>query len=265
MTPFKIYIVTYNNEPELTKTLRTLYDSDIIERDYKIYIINNHSNFTTDVSWCDNLTVLHNVLRPDFSTGHLSRNWNQALILGFESLSHPACDYVVCAQDDTIFHKEWASNIVGLHGQYSFITYGWGDNFMSWTPDGVRQIGLWDERFQFGGHTSEYFLRALMLNKKESSINDYHHHRILNAEKLQIADRPKIPKGHQVSRRSGKDRTLALLELKFPDAVARTNATITHWRSGFINEPPTTFALPSYIMYPYFEKDVLTLKRQRYI
>ena len=83
----KLFIVTYNNALELNKTLTSLFKSDLNAIDYEVFIINNHSNFSIDEQFEKNVAILHNVLRPDNSTGYLTRNWNQALILGFGNLN----------------------------------------------------------------------------------------------------------------------------------------------------------------------------------
>lgn len=67
----------------------------------EIYIINNHSNSEINKDYLDNITIL----RPDFSTGHLSRNWNQAIINVFQNLKNPDYNIVITNQNDIIFRK----------------------------------------------------------------------------------------------------------------------------------------------------------------
>jgi hypothetical protein len=146
MIPVKIFIVTYNNNSVLNeKSLRTLFESKLPQQ-CQIFIINNHSNLSIDTSYVDRVTVLNNMTRPDFSTGHLARNWNQALINGFRNSNVPDCDLVVCAQTDCQFAPDWLDYITELHQKYDFITFGAGDCFHSYTPNAVKGIGLWDER-----------------------------------------------------------------------------------------------------------------------
>lgn len=260
----KLFILTYNNPHDLNETLKSaIYNTSSI---LDIYIINNHSNFIVDYRLPrGTIHILDNKLRPDFSTGYISRNWNQALILGFENLSNPKADIVVACQDDTIFYPNWLENLIELHKKYSFITYGWGDNFMSWTPEAVKRIGLWDERFLFGGASCEYFFRALLFNKDKSSINDYYHKRLLNPSKLKIADRLGIEKDHNLERNFNRNSERLMLKHKFPKALEITNQDLTHWSKEFINNPPREFEIKSYILYPYFERDVKTLKEQNYL
>ena len=261
-----VFIVTYNNPSELDKTLGSLfkscyYVSESFDINISINIINNHSNFSIRKEFESKVNILHNVLRPDFSTGYLTRNWNQALLLGFENLNNPKNHIVIGAQDDTLFNFNWLENLLSLHKKgYSFITYGWGDNFMSWTPDGVKKIGLFDERFMFSGVTSDYFLKALKFNKLKSSINDYHHKRVLNEEKFLVAERPKVKKLHNEERKLHKDYGHNILHHKW----SGIKGFATNWDKKFINNCPATIQSPQYIMYPYFENslNLTTLKEQ---
>ena len=179
----KLFIVTYNSPEYLDKNLRSAVASDLVEHDYEITIINNHSNFkiAEDLLKDWNIKVIHNEARPDWSTGHLSRSWNQCLIHGFKSLIEPDCDILVHAQDDLTWAKNWASFIIDSHKKYNFITFGTGDGMCSYLPEAVFKIGLWDERFSgIGCQEGDYYLRALKWNKENSSINDAGHMRLLN-------------------------------------------------------------------------------------
>lgn len=261
----KLYIVTYNNAKDLNTTLDTIFKSDIKNYNYEINIINNHSNFHLNKEFKDKVKVLHNVLRPDYSTGFLTRNWNQALILGFKNLRTPDCDFVIACQDDTIFYSNWLKNTIELHKKYSFITYGWGDNFMSWTSEGVKRIGLWDESFQMSGHTSDYFLRALIYNKEKTSINDYHHKRLLNVEKFNIASRPLSPKEHQYERKLNTPFGKRMIEYKW-GKIKGCSSMLTHWTLELFNNlDKINPRCSSRILYPYFERDVETLEEQKYV
>jgi hypothetical protein len=181
MTVVNLYIVTFRNHAGLNECLESLSNTIIPPNvSLNINVINNHSDFIIDNKF-KNVNVMHNTLRPDFSTGHLSRSWNQAIMHGFKSLSNPIADIVVACQVDTIFNKDWLSKLIDLHQKYSFVTAGWGDAFLSFTPNGVKTIGLFDERFCNIVHQEcDYFNRALIFNKDKSSINDYHHNKILN-------------------------------------------------------------------------------------
>jgi len=109
----KLYIVTYNNNEILNNwALKTLFESDFPIDNSDIYIINNHTNIYIEPQYEDKIKILNNDLRPDFSTGHLSRNWNQAIINGFKNLNEPDCDLVIACQNDTKFCKNWYSKLL---------------------------------------------------------------------------------------------------------------------------------------------------------
>lgn len=181
MTLINLYIVTFRNHTGLHECLESLQNTDVpTNMSLKINVINNHSDFLIDKKFKD-INIMHNMLRPDFSTGHLSRSWNQAIIHGFKNLTRPISQIVVACQVDTVFNKEWLKRLVDLHKSYNFVTAGWGDAFLSFTPDAIRNIGLFDERFCNIVHQEcDYFNRALILNKENSSINDFHHGKVLN-------------------------------------------------------------------------------------
>ena len=65
--------------------------------------------------------VIHNSVRADFSTGHLARDWNCAIINGFKSLTNPDCDILVTCQNDTLFNPTWIEQLIEYHKKYCFI------------------------------------------------------------------------------------------------------------------------------------------------
>ncbi len=180
----KIFIVTYKSKISLNNNIKSLLESDLMQHNWEINVINNHS---LNDEYVDKVKVWHNVLRPDFSTGHLARNWNQAIINGFKDLNNPDCDILVNSQDDVLFKKDCFSKLIEFHKKYSFIQSGAGDSLCSYLPEAVKEIGLWDERFcNIGYQEADYFLRALIYNKNKSMISDCHpgHNRVLNNEDL---------------------------------------------------------------------------------
>ncbi len=249
MKKIKIYIVTYNAQDTINKNLKSLFASDIAKHNVEIYIINNHSNFSIDGEFIDKVKVLHNITRPDFSRGHLSRNWNQALINGFKDLSNPDCNIVACVQDDTLWYQDSIEKLINIHETYSFYTCTPGDGFCSYTPDAVKTIGLWDERFcGITFQEADYFLRAYLYNNAKSSINDSPHGRQLN---------PMYAIAWRNNTRDDNDRkllsyiyhySLELFKLKWP------NNKFEYWD---INEPMTAAsAITNFVLYPYFEKNI---------
>jgi len=256
----RMYIVTYNNEYHLNQGLESLFAADLSLHELEVFIINNHSNFHLHDEFKDKVTVLHNVLRLDRSTGHTSRNWNQALMLGFEDLNNPACDIVICAQDDTFYHSNWLNLLMNRHLQLrlDFICIGVGDTLHSYTPTAVKKIGMWDERFSalcFMEH--DYFIRAAMHLGNKASVTDAGHAKGLysinplpdaqqiiqqpqrNAEKLQLGQ----------ERGSMQNPFRELFKAKWGDYSEFTPS------SQFINKPHPP-GIPGYITYPYFERDV---------
>jgi len=269
------FIVTYNNDKVLHQSLETLkptlerYSSD----EYQLYVINNHSNFNLDDYYKDRITVLHNHTRPDFSTGHLTRNWNQCIINGFESLSNPACDYVIASQNDTTYTENFIEELIKVHQTFDLIHLGAGDTFMSYSTEAVKLIGLWDERFcNIGYQEADYFLRAYLYHRGRTTINDYYHGRLLNPLIENKITTDVFQSGHL----RGEPSHLAslkyhtyqkqLYKYKWHSSLDEDNDTSLNWG----NLTKFRFLKPkidSYIYYPYFEKDIYqrTLSNQRYV
>jgi len=193
----KIFIVTYNNIDVLNNTLKNLFQTindsfKIINVKIEINIINNinnHSDLSILDEYKNKVNFIHNSTRHNFSTGHLSRSWNKCIINGFKDLNNPDCDILVTMKNDCIVKEGWIEYLIELHKKYSFIQFGTGDEFMSYLPEAVKKIGLWDERFYtLQNKTEDYFLRAFLKNKDTSSINDHYHFRLLNNEENKIVD-----------------------------------------------------------------------------
>jgi hypothetical protein len=200
-----------------------------------------------------NVNVMHNTLRPDFSTGHLSRSWNQAILHGFKNLLNPIAQIVVACQVDTIFNVDWLARLIDLHQKYSFISAGWGDAFLSFTPDGVRAIGLFDERFCNIVHQEcDYFTRALIFNKDKSSINDFHHGKVLNPFLSSVDDASFIHRKNSNTSVTWNS-TVECHEHITKFLLSKYSESPLVWN---VNSPPKL--LKKLIMfYPYFEFGVL--------
>jgi hypothetical protein len=265
----KQYIVTYNNPFQLNKCLNSIFDSlsdyelDILE----IYVINNHSNFSIDSKFKSKVTVLNNDLRPDFSSGHLSRNWNQAIINGFVDLNNPQCDILITNQDDTEFEKNYILNLIEYHKKYNFIQFGYGDQLITYTPTAIKKIGLWDERFCNIGHQeTDYFIRVVKFLKETSSINDVSSH-LLRLNTLQN----NIIKITKTGNSRGEQYTLDSIKYH----IYSLNILLKKWglkvHPAFLNTTVEDVInynqeLESYFYYPYFEKNIESesLKIQKY-
>lgn len=265
----KVFIVTYNNNKALNDCLQSLYLSDLMIHQYHIFVINNFEIIGVQKSSNQfNLSILNNVLRPDRSTGHLARNWNEALVNGFGNLKDPECDVVIAMQNDTVVLPDFMSTLEELHKTFSFVQRGAGDNFMSWTPEGVKKIGLFDERFcNIGFQEADYFMRAMMYNKEGSSLNDVKHGRIWNYD----GESPLIDitfsqaEGNkEFHNQSGRYHEISkrVLGMKWG------GLNFCNWNQESIkqfdkNVPGT----PSFMFYPYFEEGINpeTLRLQRFI
>lgn len=264
MTKIKLYIVTYNSDEVLKQSLECIYNSDIIHYDFQIFIINNYSkleNFNGK-----NLTILDNILRPDFSCGHLSRNWNQAIINGFKNLNDPDCDLVILMQNDTFILNRCFSHLIEYSKLYDFIQLGAGDQLMCFNVNAIKRIGIFDERFCcITFQEADYFFSAISLHKNKTSINDaVPHRRIHNA----INDVNKIFLKEDFHF-NPYDYT------SFEDRDKKTwrnhNLNLFRKKWGFYPEEWDTGILArcrplikKYMYYPFFEKDIQTLKEQNY-
>lgn len=180
-TRIKVFIVTYKANELLKRCIESLLESDLKNFDYQINVINNYDKVSFKGLTNERINVYNNMLRPDFSTGHLARNWNQAIINGFKDLQKPDADIVVCIQSDEAVRPNWIETLLFLHQERNFITAGNGDAFHSYTPEAIKKVGLWDERFcNIGYQEADYFLRHLLHNTDGCSINDYFHSRVHN-------------------------------------------------------------------------------------
>lgn len=268
MKKIKVYILTWKDSVALNKNLESLFAGfSIIPNltvpvSIEVNVINNHTEFSIDERFKDHVKVIHNVGQPDFATAMLARMWNLALIHGFKDLKNPDADIVITSQDDTVWKQDWITGILRIHEDFSFYAGDAGDMVCSYTPDAVRKIGLWDERFHYGFGEGDYFLRAIRWNGNSSSINDKAHGRVWN-EFIQLAERPEPDAGrYSEQSRAHQFRSLSwevwrykwrwdILEGKWPGNI---KALVDHAE-----------IVPHHILYPYFEMDVEDLKTKGYI
>jgi hypothetical protein len=267
----KQYIVNYNNDLILNGCLESIfnnlteYELSILE----VYIINNHSNINIHNNFVDKVVILNNETRPDFSTGHLARNWNQAIINGFKNLNNPDCDILITNQNDTIFKKNYITNIIELHKTYDFVNFGHGDNYISYTPNAIKRVGLWDERFCNIGHQeTDYFIRIARYLYEKSSYNDVGKHLPFHINPIHNNIIEVIPSGNQRNESSHNQSkqyhnySLNILLKKWnlshhPVFVKTTLDDVIDYEQ----------MLNNYFYYPYFEKDMDSdsLNLQKYI
>lgn len=251
----KLYIITYKHPELLKTTLKGLSETDFFQHDNKsVFIVNNHSSFE-----CDNLygaNVLNNTFRPDHSTGHLSRNYNEIFLHAIKDIRNPDCDLLIHLHNDTSFDPLWFSKLLKYHEKYSFITQSQGCGFCSYLPEAINEIGMWDERFcTIGYHEGDYFLRAIKYNGEKSSINDGNQKRSWNPIDEHIAwkngnftneDHEKSFDNYSICRQ--------MFEMKW-------GIRDVGWdRNTMLNIPDPK--IPSYILYPYFEKHLKGLSKK---
>ena len=270
----KIYFVTYREAEVLDETLRSLFDTCDVDKFKEINIINNHSEFQLDPHFAKRINVLHNNLRPDFSTGHLSRNWNQALINGFKDLETPDCDILMHSQNDVKYYDGWLEKVIDLHQQYDFFAIGAGDCLCSYTPDAVRKVGIWDERYcGIGFQEADYFVRAAYHNPLKTCITDVGHNRLLNNlvpcmtdprgfdayEKAAICHMSNWEEGqnehHKKAAHYGHSPSMQVFRKKFRPEIEPSELE----RSIYCAVSDMTIYsgdLPTSMLYPYFESKI---------
>ena len=269
----KLFAVTYNNNRILNDFfLKSLFNSDLTAGHLEVYIIDNHSNIYIRREYKSKVITIANNLRPDFSTGHLARSWNQCIINGFENLVNPKCDVVVACQADTILDFKWLSDTIDcIKTNVKYCTAGAGDQFQIFTPEAIKNIGLYDERFcNIGFQEADYFLRALKFFPNNISINDYHHNRVFNPLKYKFVNseldgrillcgHDRQDNGTMISLEH-HDLSNTIFQYKWGQKVDTTN-----WQASFTND--LSLKGDNFIYYPYFEKDIPfeKLKQQNFI
>jgi hypothetical protein len=269
MRDLKIYIVTYRRPKILNKTLDILFnktDFNIL-KNTEVNIINNHSSFSLDDEFVDKVNVIHNNTRSDNDIGNLARSWNEALIHGFVDLNNPDAKIVVTMQNDIVLHPNWVKNLLQMHQKYTFITGQLGDNIVSYRPEAVKRIGMWDERFlNPGNKEADYYIRALIYNKEHSLIADKVHRRLLNAHDALILDTPEYQGGNsdwmEIKSNELWDEAwyhaTQIFYWKWKDtwkAQPSYTGWLTNWSKDFVENPPSPPKVPSFIQYYHFEKN----------
>lgn len=143
------------------------------------------------------------------------------------------------------------------------MTFGIGDCFHSYTPNAVKKIGLWDERFcNIGYQEADYFLRALIYHGSKSSINDLYHKRIHNPLNNNVVIN--TPSGFQ-RRESSHLESMKYHDISENLFKTKWNIASERWNVGEIIKTINNSLIPNFIYYPYFEKDVENLKQHNYV
>ncbi len=181
---FRVFVVVFKDHNRTRELVEMLLQSDLTSFSFEIVVISNFGTFAFPadnplfIVNAKNLAVVNNYLRPEFSFGHLAQDWNAAAIYGFVNLTDPVSDVVASFQGDTKCAPLWARNVYEEHMRNGtlFLQSGKGDAFHSWTAEGVRRIGIWDERFvDIGYQEADMFLRAVLLEPDRVRIDDRHH------------------------------------------------------------------------------------------
>lgn len=266
----KLFFSTWNNPPRINKTLKSLFDSNIDFSLLEVFIINNHSNFTLDPAYVSQVKIIHNETRPDWSTGHLARSWNQCLLHGFKDLSNPDADIVVACQDDTLFKENWLSKLIELHKTFEFIQNGHGDCFCSYTPEHIKKVGIWDERFcGINRQAADYFTRCLIYNPHKISLNDPRHKRVYNTIHPNVSQASSWlveSDNRHIFNDSTYPNTLFGTDTIAKELIIKKYGYAVHELSiNTIGKLPPHTLIENYITYPYFEKNIYNLKEKNYL
>lgn len=271
----ELFIVTYKNDSMLLRCLESIHNEIITKEKQDIInvtIINNYQALSLGLADHNYAKIIDNAARPDFSTGHLARNWNQCILHGIQDINVPKNDVVILAQNDVVFKPGFIKNIKQHLDRYNYITFGRGDELQIITPDAIKNIGLYDERFcNIGFQEADYFLRAVLLNPKLSSINDNFHKRIHNPiinnviedvqSGYQRCDTTHIEssKFHNVSLNMFFYKWMGLLPNTCNGGTKDTNYPYENWNDFIKNTP---ICAKQYIMYPYFECNLPNLDKK---
>ena len=256
----KIYIVTYRNDAVLKRNLDALFASDLLGKDPQITVVNNFATLG-HIGLSPGIRVWDNITRPDFSNGHLARNWNECLMDAFVSLKEPQCDLCILMQNDTFVLKDWLPTLLKHHERFDFIQVGAGDQFMSFTPEAVRRVGLFDERFcSIAYQEADYFMMARLMLPERASINDFQHYREHN---------PLMAEESWGSVIITRDKSLnqsfhSIAWHEYNREVFRKKwGRDSSWK---VEPVPASLQprISRYFTYPYFEKHIETLAEQRY-
>lgn len=254
----KIYAITYNDNHVLNDwLLYSLNQSEYDRLNTQVFIIDNHTNAKISPEYAHLATIITNHLRPNCSHGFLSRSYNQAILNGFLSLKKPDCDFVVTLQNDTVLNPYWYEYLNILIKKYEYVSQGMGDQLQVYSADAIKHIGLFDERFSgIGFQESDYFLRAKKYYGNKSSITDRMHNHMLNPTEHDLI-KPTTVGYH-------REKPFADPRSDYYDTF--TKIFVSKWKDqNFYNLKPEGPAIPAYMYYPWFEKDIVTLEAQNYV
>jgi hypothetical protein len=165
-------------------------------------------------------------------------------------LNNPDCDLLFLAQNDTEFTPDFIVKSKELIKNYNYITQGTGDELQIMTPDAVKKVGLYDERFcNIGYQEADYFIRHLLYNTDGCSINDSPHKRIHNPIDISLLIHGNLT-GYQ---RADAFHQQSLVFHSFSEEVlySKWNVNYDEWKMA------EKCYSKQYMMYPYFESKYL--------
>lgn len=129
----------------------------------------------------DGVSVHDNSLRLTRSHGQLARTWNEAIINAFGNLAAPNVDVLVTMQADAVLKATWWTVVHSALKSCALLSFGRGDEMVVYTPEAVRRVGLWDERFTSLTHQEyDYFFRAALALSPRACMTDHLHSRLLH-------------------------------------------------------------------------------------
>lgn len=256
MVKIHVFAVRYKENPE--PFIKRFYADPIVKSsNINLTIINNYDYLSVEDP---RVKVINNTLRPDFSTGHLSRNWNEAIINGFRDLNLPSVDYVIGVQIDAILGDTWYQDlmkVLKIYPELHYLALGEGDEFQVFTPQVIKTVGLYDERFcNIGYQEADYFYRVRLLKPLNAVILDHKHGRVMNNIGLDELDvrgivirnpSKEVNDAHRLSMAHHND-SLKVFYYKW----GHTNPE--HWTE--IEIDPGISRGKEFRYYPYFEKAV---------
>jgi hypothetical protein len=173
----KIYIVTYKKNDILNRNIRSLYAATRDMNGIDVTVLANHPDVALESeNRHKNLRVVINATRMPHAWGHLSQDWNYALLDAFKRHDNPdSVDWAILAQNDVEWVDGW-DEWVRNNKEYDFVSQPRGDQCLLFNIEAVRTIGFFDENFATILYQEiDYFVRAVMENPSRISINDDHH------------------------------------------------------------------------------------------
>lgn len=262
-TKIAIYIVTYKNDQLLNRCLDSIFRSHIPDNILvSVNVINNYRRVQLEPPFQDYVTILNNDLRPEQSTGHLARNWNQAIMKGFRDINNPSNDLLILCQNDVVFCPSFITYIIEQTSKYDYIALGRGDEVQVMNTKAIKKIGMYDERFcNIGFQEADYFLRARILHKDKVSINDGFHGREWNPiDDVFGKILHWVPTGDM---RKDEPHILSRQHHETSERVFHHKWGHSHsqdWDNTNISQ--ITEVPPQYMFYPYFERQLPDLEKK---